>query len=159
MTVLPPFLVRLSACALIGVSACSLPGCAVVTAVDTVASVAIGTVGLAASAVIGTARIAGSAVGATADAGLPDLFDQPPFLARPAAWVMHRLGLALVPVEPDDPALLAFAGGGPMAGLAWLPALATALLATAAEAVSPFGLDNLLVPAVSAAALALVRVA
>ncbi len=51
-----------------------------------------------------------------ADAGLPDLFDQPPFLARPAAWVMHRLGLALVPVEPDDPALLAFAGvptGGP----------------------------------------------
>ena len=53
-------------------------------------------------------------------------------------------------------ALLAFAGGGPMAGLAWLPALATALLATAAEAVSPFGLDNLLVPAVSAAALVLV---
>jgi len=55
-------------------------------------------------------------------------------------------------------ALLAFAGGGPMAGLAWLPALATALLATAAEAVSPFGLDNLLVPAVSAAALALLGV-
>lgn len=56
-------------------------------------------------------------------------------------------------------ALQAFSGGGPMAGLAWLPALATALLATAAEAVSPFGLDNLLVPAVSAAALALVGVA
>ena len=51
-------------------------------------------------------------------------------------------------------ALLAF-GGGPMA---WLPALATALAATAAEAVAPFGLDNLLVPAISAAALALVGV-
>lgn len=56
-------------------------------------------------------------------------------------------------------ALQAFSGGGSMAGLAWLPALATALLATAAEAVSPFGLDNLLVPAVSAAALAVVGVA
>ena len=43
-----------------------------VAVVDTVASVAIGTVGLAASAVIGTARIAGSAVGAAADAVLPD---------------------------------------------------------------------------------------
>ena len=52
--------------------------------------------------------------------------------------------------------LLAFTAGGPMSGLAWLPALATALLATAAEAVSPFGLDNLLVPAVSAVALAVV---
>ena len=61
----------LSACLLIGLSALALPGCAVVTAVDTVASVAIGTVGLAASAVIGTTRIAGSAVGATADAVLP----------------------------------------------------------------------------------------
>ena len=46
-------------------------GCAVVAVVDTVASVAIGTVGLAANAVIGTARIAGSAIGATADAVLP----------------------------------------------------------------------------------------
>ena len=52
-------------------SALSLPGCAVVAVVDTVAAVAVGTVGLAASAVIGTARIAGSAVGATADAVLP----------------------------------------------------------------------------------------
>ncbi len=54
-----------------GVLALLLPGCAVVTAVDVVASVAIGTVGLAANAVIGTARIAGSLVGATADAVLP----------------------------------------------------------------------------------------
>lgn len=56
-------------------------------------------------------------------------------------------------------ALLAFSSGGPMAELAWLPALAAALAATAAESISPFGLDNLLVPAVSAAALVLVGVA
>ncbi|MDB5887093.1 MAG: hypothetical protein JWR74_3264 [Polaromonas sp.] len=55
----------------IGLSAMGSTGCAVVAVADTVASVAIGTVGLAASAVIGTARIAGSAVGATADAVLP----------------------------------------------------------------------------------------
>lgn len=42
-----------------------------VAVVDTVASVAVGTAGLAASAVIGTARIAGSAVGTAADAVLP----------------------------------------------------------------------------------------
>ena len=71
MTALPHFRTRLGALVLIGLSAFALPGCAVVTAVDTVASVAIGTVGLAASAVIGTARIAGSAIGATADAVLP----------------------------------------------------------------------------------------
>jgi hypothetical protein len=52
-------------------STLGLQGCAVVAAVDTVASVAIGTAGLAADAVIGTARIAGSAIGATADAVLP----------------------------------------------------------------------------------------
>jgi hypothetical protein len=45
-----------------------------------------------------------------ADAGLPGVLDEPPFLARPAPWVMRRIGLALVPLEPDDPALLAFAG-------------------------------------------------
>jgi len=65
------FRARLGACALAALAAFALPGCAVVTAVDTVASVAIGTAGLAASAVIGTARIAGSAVGAAADAVLP----------------------------------------------------------------------------------------
>lgn len=64
-------LVGALALALITGPALLLGGCAVVTAVDTVASVAIGTVGLAASAVIGTARIAGSAIGATADAVLP----------------------------------------------------------------------------------------
>ena len=71
MTQLQPLRIRLRALALISASAVVLPGCAVVTAVDTVASVAIGTAGLAASAVIGTARIAGSAIGATADAVLP----------------------------------------------------------------------------------------
>lgn len=71
MTCLHAFRTRLGAWALLGVLAAVLPGCAVVTAVDVVASVAIGTVGLAANAVIGTARIAGSVVGATADAVLP----------------------------------------------------------------------------------------
>lgn len=45
-----------------------------------------------------------------ADAGLPDLLDEPPFDAHPAPWVLHRLGRALVPVDPDDPALPAFSG-------------------------------------------------
>jgi hypothetical protein len=71
MTRLYPVHSRLRAWALMGMLALLLPGCAVVTAVDVVASVAIGTVGLAANAVIGTARIAGSIVGATADAVLP----------------------------------------------------------------------------------------
>lgn len=67
----PPRFRRLGLLALIGFSAVSLPGCAVIAAADAVASVAIGTVGLAADAVIGTARIAGSVVGATADAVIP----------------------------------------------------------------------------------------
>ena len=71
MTFFPHLRPRWTALALMGVSVFILPGCAVVTAVDTVASVAIGTVGLVASAAIGTVRIAGSAVGATADAVLP----------------------------------------------------------------------------------------
>ena len=61
---------RLATLAFLGLSAAALPGCAVVAVADTVASVAIGTVGLAASAAIGTVRIAGSAVGAAADAVL-----------------------------------------------------------------------------------------
>ena len=77
MTRLHAFRTRLSIWALIGFSALLLPGCAVVTAVDVVASVAIGTVGLAANAVIGTARVAGSIVGATADAVLPDAAPAP----------------------------------------------------------------------------------
>ena len=69
---LPHFRTRaLAAGLLVGVSSLGLTGCAVVAVADTVASVAIGTVGLAASAVIGTARIAGSAVGAAADVVLP----------------------------------------------------------------------------------------
>jgi hypothetical protein len=44
------------------------------------------------------------------EAGLPGLLDEPPFLARPASWVLYRLGLELVPASPDDPALLALAG-------------------------------------------------
>lgn len=49
-----------------------LPGCAVVAVVDTTATIAVKTAGLAADAAIGTARIAGKAVGAVADAALPD---------------------------------------------------------------------------------------
>ena len=49
----------------------ALPGCAVVAAVDTAATVAVKTVGLAADATIGTVRIAGKVVGAAADAALP----------------------------------------------------------------------------------------
>lgn len=71
MTRLQPLRIRLRLFTLLAASAVLLPGCAVVTAVDTAASVAIGTAGLAASAVIGTARITGSAIGATADAVLP----------------------------------------------------------------------------------------
>ena len=71
MTFSPYLRARLGALGLFALTAAALPGCAVVAVADTVASVAIGTVGLAASAVIGTARIAGSAVGATADAVLP----------------------------------------------------------------------------------------
>jgi hypothetical protein len=56
---------------LCGVLAFLLPGCAIVAVVDTVASVAVGTVGLAADAAIGTVRIAGKVVGASADAVLP----------------------------------------------------------------------------------------
>ena len=48
-----------------------LPGCAVVAVVDTAATVAVKTVGLAADAAIGTARIAGKVVVAAADAALP----------------------------------------------------------------------------------------
>jgi hypothetical protein len=49
-----------------------LNGCAVVTVASTAVSVGAGAVGLAADAAIGTARIAGKAVGATADAVIPD---------------------------------------------------------------------------------------
>jgi hypothetical protein len=71
LTALPRLFPRLGALALVVFSACALQGCAVVAVVDTAASIAVGTVGLAADAAIGTARIAGSAVGAAADAVLP----------------------------------------------------------------------------------------
>ncbi|VWX57874.1 conserved hypothetical protein [Burkholderiales bacterium 8X] len=49
-----------------------LGGCAVVSVASTAVSVGAGAVGLAADAAIGTARIAGKAVGAAADAVIPD---------------------------------------------------------------------------------------
>jgi hypothetical protein len=49
-----------------------LGGCAVVTVASTAVGVGAGAVGLAADAAIGTARITGKAVGAAADAVIPD---------------------------------------------------------------------------------------
>jgi hypothetical protein len=54
------------------VIALGLQGCAVIAVADTVGSVAVGAVGLAADAAIGTVRLTGKAVGAAADAVLPD---------------------------------------------------------------------------------------
>jgi hypothetical protein len=62
---------RLLVCVLLA-SSLSLSGCAVIAVVDTAASLAVGAVGLAANAAVGTVRIAGKAVGAAADAMLPD---------------------------------------------------------------------------------------
>ena len=62
---------RLLVCVLLA-SSMGLSGCAVIAVMDTAASVAVGAVGLAADAAVGTARIAGKAVGAAADAVLPD---------------------------------------------------------------------------------------
>ena len=63
----------------IALSAAVLSGCAVVSVASatvsvasTVVSVGAGAVGLAADAAIGTAKITGKAVGAAADAVLPD---------------------------------------------------------------------------------------
>jgi hypothetical protein len=49
-----------------------LAGCAVVSVASTVVSVGTGVVGLAADAAIGTVRLTGKAVGAAADAVLPN---------------------------------------------------------------------------------------
>jgi hypothetical protein len=49
-----------------------LSGCAVVSVAGTAVSVGASAVGLAADAAIGTARITGKAVGAAADAVIPD---------------------------------------------------------------------------------------
>lgn len=59
--------------ALLLLSLCAaLSGCAVVSVASTAVSVGAGAVGLAADAAIGTARITGKAVGAAADAVIPD---------------------------------------------------------------------------------------
>ncbi|MDJ0355286.1 hypothetical protein [Paenarthrobacter sp. PH39-S1] len=45
------------------------------------------------------------------DAGIPDLLlTDPALAARPLRWIIHRLGQLLVPVAPDDPAVMALAG-------------------------------------------------
>ena len=64
---------RLLVLATLGVTgALLLGGCAVVSVAGTAVSVGASAVGLAADAAIGTARITGKAVGAAADAVIPD---------------------------------------------------------------------------------------
>ena len=50
----------------------ALQGCAVVAIADVVGTVAVKTVGLAADAAIGVLKLSGKAVGAAADAVIPD---------------------------------------------------------------------------------------
>jgi hypothetical protein len=49
-----------------------LQGCTVLAIADTVGSVAVGAAGLAADAAIGTVKLTGKAVGAAANAVIPD---------------------------------------------------------------------------------------
>ena len=64
----PAFLARVAALAALA----ALGGCAVVTVADTAASLAVTGASLAVDAAVGTVRITGKAVGAAADAVLPD---------------------------------------------------------------------------------------
>ncbi len=50
-----------------------------------------------------------------AELGLPDAFgaEDGPLAARPLSWALHALALALIPIEPRDPAALAFCGLAP----------------------------------------------
>lgn len=50
----------------------ALQGCAVIAVADVVGTVAVKTVGLAADAAIGVVKLSGKAVGAAADAVVPD---------------------------------------------------------------------------------------
>ena len=54
------------------VALAALQGCAVIAVADTVGTVAVKTVGLAADAAIGVVKISGKAVGAAADAVIPE---------------------------------------------------------------------------------------
>lgn len=63
---------RVISAILVAVCLSWLGGCAVITVVDTAASLAISAGGLAADAAIGTVRLTGKAVGAAADLVVPD---------------------------------------------------------------------------------------
>ena len=66
------YLIQLARCSvLLGVLA-ALQGCAVIAVADVVGTVAVKTVGLAADAAIGAVKLTGKAVGAAADAVVPD---------------------------------------------------------------------------------------
>ena len=67
------YYLRLLVCStLLACTLAVLPGCAVVAVADVVGTVAVKTVGLAADAAIGVVKLSGKAVGAAADAVIPD---------------------------------------------------------------------------------------
>jgi hypothetical protein len=70
-----PTLSRAGGALALALAIAPLGGCAVVSAVDTTASVAISAAGLAADAAIGTVRLTGKAIGAAADMAIPDGHD------------------------------------------------------------------------------------
>ena len=68
-----PYYLRLFACCTWLVCAlAALQGCAVIAVADVVGTVAVKTVGLATDAAIGVVKLSGKAVGAAADAVIPD---------------------------------------------------------------------------------------
>lgn len=68
----PHYLRLLACCTLLVCTLATLQGCAVVAVADVVGTVAVKTVGLAADAAIGVVKLSGKAVGAAADAVIPD---------------------------------------------------------------------------------------
>ncbi len=66
------FLALLAHCCIVLGALAAMQGCAVVAVADVVGTVAVKTVGLAADAAIGVVKLSGKAVGAAADAVIPD---------------------------------------------------------------------------------------
>ena len=66
------YLRLLARCSLVVCTLTALQACAVIAVADVVGTVAVKTVGLAADAAIGVVKLSGKAVGAAADAVVPD---------------------------------------------------------------------------------------
>lgn len=66
------YLIWLARCSVVLGILAALQGCAVIAVADVVATVAVKTVGLAADAAIGVVKLSGKAVGAAADAVIPE---------------------------------------------------------------------------------------